>query len=149
MQHLLLCASLVCAFSTGRPIAEFGDVANADANVLATVRIGIAVAAGGTLLSPATYQLRLTGEHPDPPVGQPRNAQEWIEFSKDGNVVAREAAEILYDDDLTPLGASSQRARPGTRVEMLKGGEFLRISVKRERDRYLIYLPVRADRTTS
>jgi hypothetical protein len=27
-------------------------------------------------------------------------------------------------------------------VEMLKGGEFLRISIKREKERYLIYLPV-------
>jgi hypothetical protein len=135
--------------SAGRSIAAFGGVANADANVLDTVRIGVAVAAGGTLLPPGTYELRLTGEHPDPPIGQPRNAQEWIEFIKDGKVVAREAAEILYDDDLTPVGASSQKARPGTRVEMLKGGEFLRISVKRERDRYLIYLPVRADSTTS
>lgn len=149
MPHVFWCASLVCALSAGRPIAAFGGVANADANVLDTVRIGVAVAAGGTLLPPGTYELRLTGEHPDPPIGQPRNAQEWIEFIKDGKVVAREAAEILYDDDLTPVGASSQKARPGTRVEMLKGGEFLRISVKRERDRYLIYLPVRADSTTS
>jgi hypothetical protein len=26
-------------------------------------------------------------------------------------------------------------------VEMLKDGEFLRISIKRDRERYLIYLP--------
>ena len=32
--------------------------------------------------------------------------------------------------------------RDGTRVEMLKGGEFLRISLKRGSERFLIHLPV-------
>jgi hypothetical protein len=65
-----------------------------------------------------------------------------MEFLADGKVIAREIAEVLRDDDLPAEGASSQRARSGTRVEMLKGGEFLRISIKREKERYLIYLPV-------
>jgi hypothetical protein len=46
------------------------------------------------------------------------------------------------DDDLPAVGASSLPVRSGTRVDMLKGGEFLRISVKGDRERYLIYLPV-------
>lgn len=50
---------------------------------------------------------------------------------------------FLHDDDLPAIGASSLRARNGTRIEMLKDGEFLRISVKRDRERYLIYLPVK------
>jgi hypothetical protein len=44
--------------------------------------------------------------------------------------------------DLPAVGASSLPVRAGTRVDLLKGGEFLRISVKRDRERYLIYLPV-------
>ena len=90
----------------------------------------------------AGIQVRLTGEHPTPRVGQPRNAQESVEFVVNGKVVARDVAEILYDDDLPSIGASSQRAKTGTRVELLKGGEFLRISVQRERERYLIHLPL-------
>ena len=95
-----------------------------------------------TLLAAGRYEVRLTGEHPTPRVGQPRNPQESVEFVVNGKVVARDVAEILYDDDLPSIGASSQRAKTGTRVELLKGGEFLRISVKRERERYLIYLPL-------
>lgn len=144
MRKVLLCASLACALSAGALIAESGADSKADASVLATVRISTPVTAGGVALPAGTYTLRLTGERPVPPVGQPQNAQEWVEFVKDGKVVAREAAEILYDDDLPEIGASSQRAQRGTRVEMLKGGEFLRISVKRERDRYLIHLAVKA-----
>ena len=145
MYYVLLCTSLVCALSTGSLIAKSGADSKTDASILATVRITAPVTASGTSLSAGTYQLRLTGERPVPPIGQPLNAQEWVEFVRDGKVVAREAAEILYDDDLPTEGASSQKARPGTRVEMLKGGEFLRISVKREHDLYLIYLPVKAD----
>ena len=90
-----------------------------DDNVLTTVRIPTAVKAGGTLLPAASYQLRLTGEHPAPG-GEQREVQEWVEFISNGKVMARELAEILYDDDRPAVGASAQKARTGTRVEMLK-----------------------------
>jgi hypothetical protein len=145
MYGLLVCTSLIYALSTGSLIAQSGADSKANANILTTVRIVVPVTAGETTLPAGTYELRLTGERPAPPVGQAQNAQEWVEFIKGGTVIAREAAEILYDDDLPSEGASSQKARPGTRVEILKGGEFLRISVKREHDRYLIYLPVKRE----
>jgi hypothetical protein len=115
---------------------------HADATTLGTVHITTTVKAAGTVLAPGMYELRLTGESPTPLDDEGRRVQEWVEFVSGGKVVAREAAEILYDDDLPAEGASAQKARSGTRVEMLKDGDFLRISVKRERDRYLVYLPV-------
>jgi hypothetical protein len=113
-----------------------------DTNTLATVRITANVTAGGTSLPPGTYEIRLTQERPSSPPGQSPDAQRWMEFVANGRVVAREIAEVLRDDDLPAEGASSQPVHSGTRVEMLKGGEFLRISIKRERERYLIHLPV-------
>lgn len=110
--------------------------------MLATVRITTTVMAGGTRLPAGTYEVRLTDEHPTPLPGQSRDAPRWVEFVANGKVVAREIAEVLQDDDLPAVGASAVRVQSGTRVEMLKGGEFLRISVKRERERYLVYLPV-------
>ena len=86
--------------------------------------------------------VRLTGERPAPLPGQPAGAQQWVELLADGKVVARESAEVLKDEDLPAEGASSQHVQNGTRVEMLKGGEFLRISVKRDGARYLLYLPI-------
>jgi hypothetical protein len=117
--------------------------AAADTSVHTTVRIPVPVSAGGTPLPAGTYELRIAQEPPTPVAGQSANAQRQVEFVADGRVVARELAEVLLDDDLPTEGASSQRVPSGTRVEMLKGGEFLRISVKRERERYLIYLPVK------
>ena len=132
---------LVCALSVGSLNAQSSRTSTGDDNVLTTVRIPTAVKAGGTLLPAASYQLRLTGEHPAPG-GEQREVQEWVEFISNGKVVARELAEILYDDDRPAVGASAQKARTGTRVEMLKDREFLRVSVKRDNERYLIYLPV-------
>ena len=134
-------ALLTCvAFSAAALTAQSASLVTG--NALATVRLPMAVTVGGSSLPAGTYQLRLTGQHPDQPAGQSANAQEWIEFTANGQVVAREIAEVLRDDDLPPVGASSQPAAPGTRVELLKGGEFVRISVKRDRDRYLLHLPV-------
>ena len=132
---------LVCALSVGSLNAQSSRTSTGDDNVLTTVRIPTAVKAGGTLLPAASYQLRLTGEHPAPG-GEQREVQEWVEVISNGKVVARELAEILYDDDRPAVGASAQKARTGTRVEMLKDREFLRVSIKRDNERYLIYLPV-------
>ena len=142
MGQLLPSALLLFAMSAGSPNAQSSAGTIAGATVLATVQISTPVLAGGTSLAAGRYEVRLTGEHPTPRVGQPRTPQESVEFVVNGKVVARDVAEILYDDDLPSIGASSQRAKTGTRVELLKGGEFLRISVKRERERYLIYLPL-------
>jgi len=132
---------LVCALSVGSLNAQSSRTGTGDDNVLTTVRIPTAVKAGGTLLPAASYQLRLTGEH-SAPGGEQREVQEWVEFISNGKVVAHELAEILYDDDRPAVGASAQKARTGTRVEILKDREFLRVSVKRDNERYLIYLPV-------
>jgi hypothetical protein len=132
---------LASVLSAGRVTAEVDPSGNGA--VLTTVRISTPVLAGGAPLPAGTYEIRLTGQHPGPPTGQPQHTEELVEFIADGQIVARETAEIIYDADLPAEGASSQTVHSGTRVEMLKGGEFLRISVKRDRERYLIYLPVR------
>ena len=116
--------------------------AGTDTNVLAKVRITANVLANGEQLSPGTYEVRLTDQRPTPAVGQSWEAQQWVEFVANGKVVAREVAEVFHDNNLPAIGASSVRVPNGTRVEMLKGGEFLRVSVKREGERYLVYLPV-------
>ena len=113
-----------------------------DSTVLASVRIPEPVLANGRRLPMGTYQVRLTGERPSPNPGQSSDAQRWVEFTAEGSVVGREIAEILRDDDRPEIGASSQRAAEGVRVQMLKGGDYLRISVKREAIRYLIHLPL-------
>ena len=142
---MYLITLLVSALSAISLTTQAEKPATADANRLTTVRITTAVMAGGTSLPAGTYELRLTGQSPGPAGDEQRPVGEWVEFVANGKVVAREVAVILYDDQLPSVGASSQKVPSGTRVEMLKDGEFLRISVKRENVRYLIYLPPKAD----
>jgi hypothetical protein len=142
MNRISFTLSLACTLSVATITAQSTPSPAADVNVLATVRIPTAVIAAGTPLRPGMYEIRLTPERPTLLAGQSPDAQRWVEFVAEGKVIAREIAEVLHDDDLPALGASSQRVRSGTRVELLKGGEFLRVSVKRDRERYLIYLPV-------
>jgi hypothetical protein len=136
MKHQLALSLVVAA------IASASAQSLPDANVLATVRIAEPVLADGRLLTPGTYQVRLTGERPTPYPGQSADGQQFVELVADGSVVAREIAEVIRDDDRPAIGASAERAAEGVRLHILKGGDFLRISVKRQGVRYLIYLPV-------
>lgn len=142
MPRTVITLSVVVPLTLGVLAVQPTGWASTDVNALATVRITTAVMANGTPLPAGTYDIRLTEERPALLSGQPQDTQRWVEFATNGKVVAREIAEVLRDDDLPEVGASSVAARAGTRVEMLKGGEFLRISVKPARERYLIYLPV-------
>jgi hypothetical protein len=113
-------------------------------STLGTVRITQAVKAGGTMLQPGTYEIRDTGEHATPLPGQSEDAQTRIEFVANGMVVARDIAELMPAQP-APVGTSgatsgASSARP--RVEMLKGGDFMRVSASHGGERYLIHLPV-------
>jgi hypothetical protein len=134
MTLLVLAGALIGRAAAG----QSAPASPAAGQVLATVRIPQAVLANGQPLPAGTYDLRLTNEWLTP------MTERWVELVANGSVVAREIAVVLRDDDLPAIGASSVPGRIGTRVEMLKGGEYLRVSVKRagERERYLVHLPV-------
>jgi hypothetical protein len=142
MANIGLWLPLACTLSVTTITGLASERAVADGNVLTTVRIPTAVLANGAPLPAGTYDIRLTQDQPVPHAGQSRDAQRWVEFVADGKVIAREVAEVLQDHYLPAIGASSLPVRSGTRVDILKGGEFLRISVKRDRERFLIYMPV-------
>ena len=109
-------------------------------SALGTVRISAPVTAGGQTLQPGSYEIRLTGEHVKPLAGQSEDAEQVVEFVSGGRVVARDVAEVMPGSAVavgTAGGATS-----GARVERLKADDFLRVSMNREGDRYLIYLPL-------
>ena len=141
MQSSILAVVIACLLSVHAVQAQT-PASTVGNEVAASVQIPVTVLANGKPLPPGTYNVRLTGERPAPLPGQPAGAQQWVELLADGKVVARESAEVLKGEDLPAEGASSQHVQNGTRVEMLKGGEFLRISVKRDDARYLLYLPI-------
>ncbi len=147
MQSSLLAVVLMSLLSVHAAQAQT-PASTVGNEVAASVQIPVTVLADGKPVPPGKYSIRLTAERPGPLPGQPVGAQQRVELLADGKVVAQEIAEVLKDEDLPAEGASSQHVQNGTRVEMLKGGEFLRISIKRDGARYLLYLPIaRAEHT--
>ena len=111
---------------------------------LGSVRIPRAVKADGKDLKAGTYQVRLTAENAAPTV--PGITQErWVEFVQGGKVVGREVASIIPADEVkdTQPGPDLPGKAPkaGTRVDMLKGGDYLRVWITRAGVQYLIHMP--------
>jgi hypothetical protein len=142
MRSAISTVALVGALTASVVAVQQTPTSTSDTGVLASVRITQSVLANGKPLPVGVYELRLTNERPTALAGQSPDAERWVEFVAHGAVVGRDVAIVLRDDDLPTEGASAVPAREGTRIGMLKGGEFLRISVKRGRERYLVYLPV-------
>ncbi len=109
--------------------------------VTTTVRITQPVLAGGQPLAPGTYELVVTDERPLTPTGVPNESERNVDFVANGMVVAREIAEVFPASE-RPVGTSSASGSPKAVVQMLKGGEFLRVAVNGADARYLIHLPV-------
>ena len=126
--------ALGCLLAVAPTLAHHGP------SVLGTVRITQPVMAGGQVLEPGTYEMRLTGEHVDPLPGQSADAEQMVEFVKDGRVMARDIAEVM-PRSATAVGTSG-RASSQARIERLKADDFVRVSINREAERYLVYLPL-------
>ena len=136
MPRLIALVALALGLAGAVPaVAHHGE-----AGSLGTVRITVPVAAGGAVLQPGVYEVRDTGQHTMPMPGQSADAQVRIEFVKNGQVVATDVAEVMMNETGT-VGTSGATSR--LRFEMLKGGDFARISGSHEGARYLIHLPTK------
>ena len=137
-----LVAFLLAAF-TGTVAAQQGQVPTAE-TALGSVRIPRAVKADGKDLRAGTYQVRLTAQEASPAVPGIK-MERWVEFVQGGKVAGREVASIIPGDEVkdTQPGPDlpGRQPRAGSRVEMLKGGEYLRVWITRGGVQYLIHLP--------
>jgi hypothetical protein len=113
--------------------------------VLGTITIPRAVLADGKPLPAGRYTVRLTGEAATAVPGQQTDLNRWVEFVQGGQVRGREIASIVPADEVkdTMPGPDmpGRVGRTGSRVEMLKGGEFLRVWIARNGHNYLLHLP--------
>lgn len=108
---------------------------------LGSFRITSPVQAGGTTLQPGAYEVRLTGEHVTPLPGQSDEATQRVEILSNGQVVARDSATVIAVSTPAVVGTSGSTNAIGV-VQMLKGGEFLRVSFNKGSERFLIHLAV-------
>lgn len=110
---------------------------------LGSVRIGRRVLADGRPLADGTYQLRLTAQEARPDAaGADAALERWVEFIEAGVVKGREVVSIVPADEIRDVAKANPPAPGTSRVEVLKGDEYLRIWVNRGGVHYLIHLPV-------
>ena len=113
--------------------------------VLGTVNIPRAVTADGKPLAAGRYTVRLTAETAQPAPGQTASLERWAEFVRGGKVAGRELVSIVpaeeVKDTMPGPDMPGKVGRAGSRVDLLKGGEYVRVWIARGGHNYLIHLP--------
>lgn len=125
-----------------QPVTETPSPAPAGEMALGAVTITRRVKANGQTLPPGTYQIRLTAEEARPDaVGQTGQFERWVEFRQGNQVKAREVVIIVPASDVSKV-QKDPLPRPGSsKVEMLKGNEYVRVWINRGGNHFLIFLP--------
>ena len=109
---------------------------------LGSVRIPRDVTADGKPLKRGTYQVRLTAQQSKPDVvGQTPPYERWAEFLQGGKVVGREVVSIVPPSEIGTVAEDRQPRPGGYKVELLRGGEFYRVWINRDKNHFLIHLP--------
>jgi hypothetical protein len=154
MKHTWLVGILASTFIVANAGAQTGrggataTVPTAE-TVLGTVSLPQSVMADGKTLAGGSYTVRLTAQSAQPTVaGQLPDYNRWVEFVRGGKVAGREVVSIIPADEVddTQQGPDLEVnrrhvPRGGSRVEKLKGGDYVRVWINRGGFDYLVHLP--------
>ena len=118
------------------PSAPTGEMA------LGSVHVPKSVKADGKALGAGTYQVRLTGQTAAPDAkGQTASLERWVEFVQGGQVKGREVVTIVPQSQIDKVQKDAPPRANGSKVELLKGGDYYRVWINRGGNHYLIHLP--------
>jgi hypothetical protein len=119
------------------PAAPEGQVA------LGAVHIPKSVKADGKTLAAGTYQVRLTPQTASPDAkGQTATLERWVEFTKGGKVAGREVVTIIPNSEIAKVQKDTPPAANSAKVETLKGGDYMRLWIRKGTNHYLVHFPV-------
>jgi hypothetical protein len=86
--------------------------------------------------------VRLTAEQAKPDaVGQDPTLERWVEFVQSGQVKGREVVTIVPQADIAQVADGRPPRAGASKVELLKGEDYLRVWINRGGTHYLIHLP--------
>ncbi len=119
--------------------APTGDVA------LGSVRLPRGVTADGKPLPAGTYNMKLTASQAAPEaVGTTEALERWVELSQGKEVKGREVVSIVPQAEIKMVVKDTPPASGASRVQLLKGNDYLRVWINRGGTHYLIHFPVPA-----
>jgi hypothetical protein len=119
------------------PAAPTGEVA------LGSVRISRPVTADGKPLPAGTYQVRVTAQEAKPEaVGTTEPLERWVEFVQRGQVRGREVVSIVPQAEIKMVVKDAPPRANASKVQVLRGNEYLRLWFNKAGNHYLIHLPL-------
>ena len=126
-----------------QPMTEPSAPAPDGSLALGTVRIPKGVKADGKPLAAGTYQVRLTPDTASPNAkGQTATLERWAEFVKGGKVQGREVITIIPQADISKVQKDTPPGANSSKIETLKGGDYMRLWINRGGNHYLVHFPV-------
>jgi hypothetical protein len=121
------------------PASPTGELA------LGNVRIPRGVTADGKPLAAGSYQVRVTAQASKPDaVGQTEDLERWAEFLQGGKLVGREVVTIVPQAEIKLVVKDAPPASGGSKVQVLRDNEYLRVWINRGGNHYLIHFPLAA-----
>ena len=139
MKHSVLVATLVASLSAAAVVS--GQTAPTSGSSLGSVTLSKRVMANGQPLAAGTYQVRLSADIPKPGAGQTAEAERYVEFVRGGKVVGREVATVVSTADMASIVKGPKPANGGSRVDTLKGDDYVRVWINRGGMNYIIHMP--------
>lgn len=128
---------------TAKPAMESSSQTVGGSVSLGAVRVPRAVKADGQALPAGTYQVRVTETPASPQApGQTPQYERWAEFMQGGKVVAREVVTVVPASDIKQVAEMTPPPSGGSRAEVLKGGDYLRLWINRGGNHYLIHFNI-------
>jgi hypothetical protein len=99
-----------------------------------------AVLADGKPLPAGSYQVRVTGDEAAAPTGA--IPERYVEFVRGGKPMGRELATVISNEAIGEVVDGPRPSSNGSRVEVLKGDDYVRVWFNRGGMHYLVHLPV-------
>ncbi|MGH9408836.1 MAG: hypothetical protein ACRD1V_05215 [Vicinamibacterales bacterium] len=108
---------------------------------LGTVHLPKETKADGKPLPAGTYQVHLTTDAANPAAtGADQSLERWVEFRKAGKVVGREVVSIVPKDETKMVQKDTPPGPGQSKVQALKGGDYVRVWINKGGNYYLVYL---------
>jgi hypothetical protein len=121
------------------PAAPTGDL------VLGKVHLPKPVTADGKPLAAGTYDVKLTAQEAAPKaVGTTPPLERWVEFTQGGTVKGREVVSIVPQAEIKMVVKDAPPAPNASKVQVLRGNEYVRVWINKAGNHYLIHLPAAA-----
>ena len=112
---------------------------------LGAVRLPRGVMADGKPLAAGTYQVKVTAQEAKPEaVGTTEPLERWAEFTQGGSVKGREVVTIVPAAEIKMVVKDTPPSPGTSKVQTLKGNDYVRVWVNKGGNHFLIHLPTGA-----